>query len=203
MSDRFSGMKKVPQDPAVKLLAHTETRLQTPLTSPATATADVVLAELAGKEDTIIDMLNLMSIILPARERVWWACLAARDIIGPKSDKDPECLTSSEAWVFDPTPENRQAARASLDDAYNDDHTVNCAMAVLYFDGTLGPADLAQFPAPAGAAEMCAFAMNVTALSEHSDIYDEYGQFLVDRGVDIARGGNGRLEKPKLAEDAK
>ena len=201
MMERFAGMTKMPPDPAAKLLSYTNTILETQITSPVSATCDVVLAELAAKEDTIVDMLRLMAIMLPARERVWWACLAARDVVGPKSDKDPASLTTSEDWVFDPSPENRERARASLDDARVDDDTVNCAQAVLYFDGTLGPADLAEFPAPAGLAEICAFTMNVVALGEHSDMHKEYGQMLIDRGVDIARGGNGHVEKPTLAEE--
>jgi len=193
MSERFKDMTKVPQEPAAKLLALTNTRLETPITSPVAALPEVVLAELDEK-GAMFDVLRLLSIALPARERVWWACLAARDYIGPKSDKDPKSLTASEDWVFKPTPENRERARLSMDEAYIDDETVNIAMSVMYSDGTMGPADLAHYPAPAGAAETCAFIMNIVALDKNSDRFEEYGQFLIDRAVDIARGGNGRIE---------
>ena len=45
--------------------------------------------------------------------------------------------------------------------------------------------------------------MNIVALGKHSDKYEEYGQMLIDRAVDIARGGNGRMEsgKPKKEEN--
>jgi hypothetical protein len=138
-------------------------------------------------------LLLLLAVALPPRERVWWACMAARDYIGPKSDKDPPSLAKSENWVFDPSEENRNAARAAMDHAYVDDDTVNCAIAVLYGDGTLGPGDMAQYPAPAGAAEAAAFAMNVVALGELSDKFEEHGQLLIDRAINIARGGNGQL----------
>jgi hypothetical protein len=150
----------------------------------------------------MFDVLRLLSIALPARERVWWACLAARDYIGPKSDKDPKSLTASEDWVFKPTPENRERARLSMDEAYIDDETVNIAMSVMYSDGTMGPADLAHYPAPAGAAETCAFIMNIVALDKNSDRFEEYGQFLIDRAVDIARGGNGRIEGNDAMKEA-
>jgi hypothetical protein len=163
MSERFKDMTKVPQEPAAKLLALTNTRLETPITSPVAALPEVVLAELDEK-GAMFDVLRLLSIALPARERVWWACLAARDYIGPKSDKDPKSLTASEDWVFKPTPENRERARLSMDEAYIDDETVNIAMSVMYSDGTMGPAYLAHYPAPAGAAETCAFIMNIVAL---------------------------------------
>ena len=157
--------------------------------------------ELDGKE-AMLDVIRLLSIVLPPRERVWWACLAARDYIGPKSENDPKPLTTSEAWVFNPSDENREAARNSIDEAYIDDETVNCALSVLYFDGTLGPADLAQFPAPAGASETYAFVMNVVALDKNSDRFEEYGQMLIDRGVDIARGGNGRMTAKEENKEA-
>lgn len=201
MSERFKDMVKVPKEPVAKLLSLTNTRLQTPITAPVAALADEVLAELDGK-GAMMDVMRLMSIVLPPRERVWWACLAARDYIGPKSDKDPQPLVTSEAWVFNPSDQNREAARNSIDEAYIDDETVNCALSVLYFDGTLGPADLADYPSPAGAAETYAFVMNVVALDKNSDRFEEYGQMLIDRAVDIARGGNGRLQAKEENKEA-
>ena len=201
MSERFKDMVKVPKEPVAKLLSMTNTRLQTPIQSPVAALAEEVLNELDGKE-AMLDVIRLLSIVLPPRERVWWACLAARDYIGPKSENDPKPLTTSEAWVFNPSDENREAARNSIDEAYIDDETVNCALSVLYFDGTLGPADLAQFPAPAGASETYAFVMNVVALDKNSDRFEEYGQMLIDRGVDIARGGNGRMTAKEENKEA-
>jgi hypothetical protein len=63
---------------------------------------------------------------------------------------------------------------------------------VLYAPGTLGPGDLNQYPAPAGASEAAAFAMNMVALSQLSDKFEEHGRVLVARALDIARGGNGQ-----------
>ncbi len=198
-NDRYKDLKKLPDDPAAKVLAQANVMLKTQLESPASAPAEVVLAEL-DKKGEWLDILLLLAVLLPPRERVWWACLAARDYIGPKSDKDPPSLVAAETWVFDPTEENCETARASLDHAYVDDDTVNCAVSVLYADGTLGPGDLAQFPAPAGAAEAAAFAMNVVALSELSDRFDAHTQVLIDRALDIARGGNGRVKPAEELE---
>lgn len=192
MSLRFKGLVKLPDEPAAKLLSHANIMLKTQIEAPPTALPDVVLAELDGK-GALIDTLLLLAVVLPPRERVWWACMAARDYVGPRSDKDPPSLIKSENWVFNPSDENRNAARAAMDHAYVDDDTVNCAIAVLYADGTLGPGDMAQYPAPAGAAEAAVFAMNVVALGVFSDTFEEHGQLLIDRAIDIARGGNGQL----------
>lgn len=196
----FNDLVKIPTDPVAKLLSRANVLLKTPLQAPPTAGASEVLQELSDK-GALVDLLRLLAILLPPRERVWWACLAARDYIGPKSDKDPPSLTASEAWVFDPSDENRDAARMTLDHAYVDDDTVNCALAVLYADGTLGPGDLKQYPAPAGASETAAFAMNMVALSELSDKFEEHGQILVERAVNIGRGGNGQADSVQPPKD--
>jgi len=200
MNERYKDLVKFPEDPAAKVLSRANIILKTPLEAPANATAEVVLEELEAK-DAMIDLLRLLPALLPPRERVWWACLAARDYVGPKSDKDPPPLVAAEAWVFDPTDENRTVASTAMDHALVDDDTVHCAVAALYADGTLGPGDLAQHPAPAGASETAAFAMNMVALAEHSDTFEEHGRMLIDRALDIARGGSGRLESADTREE--
>lgn len=200
MTKRFADMTKIPREPAAKLLAQANTRLGTQIDAPASALPEAVLEELDGK-GAMVDVLRLMAILLPPRERVWWACMAARDFIGPAPDNDTPSLAASEAWVYQPNDENRDKARDSVDHAYVDDETVNCAISVMYADGTLGPGDLANHPAPAGASEVAAFAMNVVALGEHSDKFEEYGQMLIDRAINIARGGNGQLEPAHEVEE--
>lgn len=190
-AERFSGLKKVPPQPAARLLALANARLATPLDAPASAPVGAVLAELAAK-DALVDMLRLLSVALPARERVWWSCLAGRDVIGPGAEPTPP-LKAAEAWVYRPTEENRAAAQSALGLAAVDDDTVHCANGVLYCDGTLGPGDLARHAAPAGAAELCAFAMNVIALGRQTGDHAAFGRLLVDRALDIARGGSGRI----------
>lgn len=192
MSDRYKDMAKLPDLPFAKVMAGANVMLKTQLEVPASAPAEVALAELDAK-GAWIDILWAFSALLPGRERVWWACLAARDYIGPESDQDPAPLVAAEAWVFQPTDENHVKVSTALDHAYVDDDTSNCAVAALYAGGKLGPGDLAEYPAPAGASEAAAFAMNVVALSERSDRFDLQMQLLIDRAVDIARGGNGRV----------
>ncbi|OUS35088.1 hypothetical protein A9Q94_14075 [Rhodobacterales bacterium 56_14_T64] len=199
MTTMFNDLVKMPTDPVAKLLSQANVLLKTPLEAPPTAGASEVLKELSEK-GALVDLLRLLAILLPPRERVWWACMAARDYIGPRSDKDPPSLTASEAWVYEPSEDNRDAARISLDNAYVDDDTVNCALAVLYSDGTLGPGELKQYPAPAGASETAAFAMNMVALSELSDKFEEHGRILVERALNIGRGGNGQSDSVQSLE---
>ncbi|MCB1341557.1 MAG: hypothetical protein KDK24_10945 [Pseudooceanicola sp.] len=192
MTDRFAKLTKIPDVPAAKMLAEANIRLKTPLEAPASAKTGAVLAELDAK-DAWVDMLILLGVALPGRERVWWACLAARDYVGPKSDADPMPLAVAEAWVFKPNEDNREPLREAMDHALPDDDTVHCARAALFADGTLGTGEAKEHPAPPGASALSAYAMNMVALGRLSDRFEEHKAVLIDRALDIARGGNGRI----------
>jgi hypothetical protein len=196
MSERFKSLSKLPNQPAARLLAQANCKLQTQLEAPASASIETVLLELEGLK-AYGDMLMVLACSLPPRERVWWSCLAARDII-PDPARLPPPLAASEAWVFNPNTDNRQAAADAINVAEVGDDTVHCASAVVWFDGTLGPADLAQFPAPAGAAEMSVFAMAIIAWCRDDVQMDAMGEVLVERALDIARGGSGNFAAPPM-----
>ncbi len=193
MSDRFANLKKVPKAPAARLLAAKATKLEAPLEAPASASVEVVLAELEEKQ-VWVDLLRLLAVALPDREAVWWACLAARDITG---ENVTPCLKASEAWVFEPTEANREKVQMALDVADMDDDTALVATAALYAPGNMGPGELAEHPAPPAAVSACAFGMNMTTLGVAKDPL-RHLQWLIDRGVDIARGGNGKVACPDV-----
>ena len=191
MNERFLNLTKLPKQPAARLLAHANAELETELAAPASATIEAVLEELEQK-GALIDMLRLLSVALPPRERVWWSCLAARDTL-PEGAKLPPPLAAAEAWVFKPTEENRAVAHHAVQHASMKDDTKHCAVAVQFHDGTLGPGDLAQHAAPPGGAEVSAFAMNVVAIGRSGKPLEIAALVLIDRALDIARGGSGRV----------
>jgi hypothetical protein len=191
MTDRFANLTKIPRQPAARLLAQANAELETPIEAAATAPVEVVLAEL-DRKGAAIDMLRLLSVALPPRERVWWSCLAARDTLPPGAQPS-RMLAAVEAWVHKPTDENRLAVHHAIRVASVKDDTRHCALAVQYHDGTLGPGDLAQHAAPAGGAETSAFAMNVIALARSGRVLEAAAGLLIDRALDIARGGSGRV----------
>lgn len=200
MEDRFADLRKVPKQPAKRLLAMANAELETPLTSPANASVSAVMEEL-DKADAFIDMLRLMSVALPPREGIWWACLAARDVIGEDAEKVPLALERAEAWVRKPNDETRNAAHDVLDIVAPDDETENCAAAVAFYDGKLGTGDLAQYDAPPGACENSVFAMNLVALDAMGEDMLTSANMLVDRAVDIARGGSGKITPAPETEE--
>ena len=192
MTDRYSGLTKLIKQPAARLLANANAQLQTELAAPASAAVEVVLRELDQK-GAVLDIMRLLSVALPARERVWWSCLAARDTLAPGA-KVPQPLAAAEAWVFKPTEENRAAAHHAVQHADMKDDTKHCAMAVQFHDGTLGPGELAQHPAPPGGTEVSAFAMNIVAIARSGKVLDVAAGVLINRALDIARGGSGRVD---------
>lgn len=205
MSDRFKDLKKLPGEPAARLLALAGAKLATPLTSPASASVTAVLNELAQAEDGTragIDMLRLLSVALPVREGIWWGCLAARDLVGADAAPPPP-LAAAEAWVFKPSDENRTAARRALDAADIDDDTALCAVAVSMCDGKLGPGEMQQYEAPPGGVASAVFGLNLLSLGQAGAEIGARQALLVDRALDIARGGNGRVAPPPPAETEK
>ncbi len=193
VNTRFLNLTKIPKQPAARLLSLANAELDTELVAPASASVEVVLEELEQK-GALIDMLRLLSVALPARERIWWSCLAARDTLKDGA-KLPPPLAAAEAWVFKPTEENRAVAHHAVQHASIKDDTKHCAMAVQFCDGTLGPGDLAQHAAPPGGSEVSAFAMNVVAIGRSGKPLEIAAALLIDRALDIARGGSGRVEK--------
>ncbi|MFN3825124.1 MAG: DUF6931 family protein [Pseudorhodobacter sp.] len=192
MSKRFENLKKIPPEPAARMLAMANTKLQTPVSAPASALVDVVFSELEQKAAQI-DIMRLLAVALPPREATWWACLAARDLIGEEPKTVPVPLACAERWVFKPTDENRIAARDAFETAEMEDDTTFCAMAALYADGTLGPGDMNDTPAPPNGVAAAVLAMNMIAARARADTFHSYVDLLIDRGLDIARGGNGRV----------
>lgn len=192
-SDRFVGLKKIPKEPALRLLALANMRLDTPVKAPASAPVDVVLAELDAA-DAWLDTLRLLAAALPPRERVWWGCLAAEDTL-PEGGAPPPTLSAAQAWVFKPGDDTRDRARTALELAEFDDQATLCATAVAMCDGKLGTGNLAAHDAPPGAASLAILGAALLSLGAvDSAGFEAQKSRLIDRALDIARGGNGRLD---------
>lgn len=178
----------------MRILALANMKLNTRLETPANAPVPDVLTFLDTQPDKIeavLDMLRLLASSLPPRERSWWACLAARDMLGKDPEIIPETLQAAEAWVRKPSDESRTIVRDKLEVAEPDDPTSMASVTAVFCDGKLGAGDLAQYDAPAGASQGAAFGMNVSALVVAEDGFLDAAHHLIDRALDLARGGNG------------
>lgn len=198
MDKRYARLKKLPEVPALRLLAAASAKLSVPPPTPANADVSTVLNALAENYGWV-DMIRLLSVALPPRECVWWSCLAGRDMT---NGKETPCLITSEKWVFDPSDANRVAIEAALEAADPDDDTSLAATAALYAQGSLGTSDqMKELPAPDGALASCAFGINMLTVGEAEDPLAQL-QLILERALDIARGGNGKIDPPPPAQPA-
>lgn len=198
MSERFAGLKKLRDKTAGELISGSRIPFKTKIESPRESDIATVLAEFDQK-GAVVDMLALLSMALPPREAVWWACLAARDLYPDGGPARSPCLEAAEAWVRKPAEDTQTAVRQALEKARPQDEGQGCATAAMFADGRLGPAELAQFDAPPDAFAMNVFATVVKSYTLDPPEVEAKGRLLIDRALDIARGGNGRVEPAPAA----
>jgi hypothetical protein len=143
----------------------------------------------------LTDAVALLAHALPAREAVWWACLAARALIDTQTPVEIQVtLESAENWVYMPTDENRRAAMDRARQTKFDHPACWAATGAFWSGGSMVPANLPAVP-PAehltGLA-VCG-AVQLSVLSRELERAPERFQVLLQRGIDIGNGGNGRL----------
>jgi len=142
------------------------------------------------------DAIMFLAAGLSKRESTWWACLCARSALTDTSpESDLKAIELAEAWVYKPTAEN-------------------CGV-------TLGAAEATEFKTPAGWSAMAAFwsgdnispnkeavvlppidltgkavngAVMLAAVQGDPAKIAEQQQLFLKQGVDIACGGDGRLD---------
>ena len=191
MQREIGNLERVPDEPATKLLAQAGQKLLSKPGTQANASVAEVLTALTAMDETR-DLLVLLAVALPARQRTWWACLSARDKLGESAEAF-ETLTTAEAWVYKPTDETYGAVFDALQRAEPVDPASNCGLAALYSGGKLGPGDLADHDAPPGASETAALTMVIDAISANTDNPAAYVALVIDRAIDLAEGGSGKL----------
>ncbi len=192
MDRPIENLVRVPDEPAAKLLAAASQKLETKTKAPANSTVETILREL-DSADAERDMLVLLAVALPARQRAWWACLSAHDLLGETAAEQYETLAAAEAWVYKPDDETYSAAYDALQRAEPVDPAGDCARCVVYSSGKLGPGDLAEHDAPPGSSEVAALTMVIDALSGISDNPEAYVSLVIDRAIDLAKGGSGKI----------
>lgn len=191
MARKIGELQRVPDEPAMRLLSRAGQQLLSKTGMPANASVAEVLRVL-DQHNEVRDMLVLLAVALPARQRTWWACLSARDKLGGEAEAY-KTLTSAEAWVYKPTEETYDEVFDALQHAEPMDPASNCGLSVLYSGGKLGPGELADHDAPPGASETSALTMVIDAVSGNTDNPEAYVALVIDRAIDLAQGGSGKL----------
>jgi len=142
------------------------------------------------------DAIKLLAHGLPKREAVWWACLCARDIHGPQTDENNcNALLAAESWVKNPTEERRNTCKLLGEATKFQTPASWAATAASWSHGSLAaegepviePPDHLYAHAVAGSVTLAA------VLSDPVTPDKQFTRFL-QRGLDLARGGNGKPE---------
>ena len=105
--------------------------------------------------------------------------------------------------MFKPEDRNLVAVRRALDAAGPDEPTNYCGNAALTWDGKLGPEELHGMDSPPGASETYALVMNVHAMCLDPTLPETRAGLLIERALDIARGGQGDVAAGAGGADGK
>ncbi|MFC6634145.1 DUF6931 family protein [Microbulbifer taiwanensis] len=143
------------------------------------------------------DAIKLLAHGLPKREAVWWACLAARDIQNPQTDEDNiNALLAAETWAKKPSEEARLRCKALGEKTRHKTPASWAATAASWSHGSLAAEGEPAIEAP-DHLYAHAVAGSVTLAAVLSDPVDPAKRFAryMQQGLDLARGGNGRIEE--------
>ncbi|MEM9583094.1 MAG: hypothetical protein AAGA08_08260 [Pseudomonadota bacterium] len=195
MAHRYSDLTKIPADPLSRLMAIADLELSGEVDVPASADTEYVLRALDAAEKWD-EVALVLAVALPNREAAWWSCLAARDYVKFKPKTPMNSIRAAEAWVFDPSDKTLADLETVIENNSPKDKSALCATAALYATGTMGSGEMAKIPAPPSAVALAVFGMNMLAMAEAEDP-GTHMQWLIDRALDIARGGNGTIPCPK------
>jgi len=140
------------------------------------------------------DTIRFLGAGLPKREAVWWACTCARMVLAPNAPSAAvAALTAAEAWVRQPTEENRRAAHALAEAAKLNSPASWAAEAVFWSGGSISAPGT---PAIAAADTMLpaavAGAILLAAVQNEPHRAEERYRAFIAAGLDIANGGGGR-----------
>lgn len=149
------------------------------------------------------DAVRFLAFALPAREAIWWACLTARGNQDQPTEAEAECLDRAVAWVYEPGEAKRRACMEAAERAQFEGAAAYAALAVFWSGGSLAPEDMPEAqPDPS----LCAIGAGASVLlaitSGKPQMLGERFEAAMRRGIDIANGGNGRLETDRPAMQA-
>jgi hypothetical protein len=146
------------------------------------------------------EAVHLLAAALPKREAVWWACLAARHVLGPAPrPKIVACLEAAEAWVYKPVEERRVACYRAAGATRPETPAALAALAAAWSGGSMVPPDAGADipPVPPGEALTARAVANAIILaavkSDPAAAPALFARFLA-QGRDIADGGTGALD---------
>lgn len=146
-------------------------------------------AELTG------DAVRFLAFGLPIREAIWWACVAVHGSLKAPSEGEMSCLQRAAAWVYEPGEERRRACMEAAEALKFEGAAAYVALSVFWSGGSLAPEGLPDALPDPRLGPIGAAAAVLLALSA-GDPATLHKRFItvMERGLDIANGGNGWLK---------
>jgi hypothetical protein len=138
------------------------------------------------------DAIRLVAQSLPKRQAVWWACLCVRKVAGASpADGTLAALGAAEAWVIDPSEENRRAALPAAEAAGYGTAAGCAAAAAFWSGGSLAPPNLPAVPPGEHlSAHGAASAVMLAAVATEPEKAPEKSREFLRLGVEIDEGAH-------------
>ena len=142
------------------------------------------------------DAIMFLAAGLSKRESTWWACLSARSTLTDKSPaSDLKAIELAEAWVYKPTSGNCSVTLVAAEATEFKTPAGWSAMAAFWSGDNISPNKEAIVPPPD---DLTGKAVNgavmLAAVQGDPAKIAEQQQLFLKQGVDIACGGDGRLD---------
>jgi hypothetical protein len=145
----------------------------------------------------LIEATRLIAHALPARERVWWACMCSRHTAASGDDPAAEAVPreAAEEWVRQQTDAQRRVAMARAQEAGFTSAEAWAAVAAFWSGDSMAPLEAPKVPPePHFSGLAAAGSVALAAARGKATLRDgRLRRFLIS-GRDIAQGGAGRLE---------
>jgi hypothetical protein len=134
-----------------------------------------------------LDALRFLAYALPRPEAVGWACTCVREVAA--SGEDLPGTRAAEAWLRDPSDENRRAAMAVAENLEFAGPDAWAAVAAFWADGSMAPPDApAVPPGEEFTGHAAAGAVMLAAVRSEPEKAAEKQRRFVALGVEIANG---------------
>lgn len=141
-----------------------------------------------------MDAVTFLAHALKPREAVWWACVCARHHFDDADEKFQEALKAAEAWVYDPTEENRRNCE-KLAEAGDYSGAACWASAGAFWSGgsitPQGDPEMEVLPYIYAHAVAGSIISSAGYGQPDEDVVNERFKEYIQHGTNIADGGNG------------
>jgi hypothetical protein len=139
------------------------------------------------------DAVRFLAFSLPPREGVWWACVTARGG-GRLSPSETDCLERVTAWAYEPDEARRRACMEAAEGLKFEGAAAYAALSAFWSGGSMAPEGMPEAPpdpslCPTGVGASVLLAVAAGEPQSADRRFEE----AIERGTDIANGGNGKL----------